>query len=734
MSNFLSEFDAEDFDPITYINNHFPDEGSLNGLDGYIKNLQTELSTVNTEIMSSIQEHALLEVDIQNQVGQSKKHIQNLLQDVGSIKEKAQSSEALVTEMCKDIKSLDIAKKNLTFSITALKKYVMMTTAIDKLREACEARQYKEVANLIDAIEDFFVYFKKYENVAQIQALIKDKDAIISELKGQIIEDFTAWGRGSNSFNKETMKEACVLIETLGIQFRNEIVQLICDIVLRPYNEEFNKSDNATIEVIERRYPWIQRRLKEIEGIYEGIFPEYWGIRCFVLHEFCGMTRLHITEVLDQSSVDDVDVFLKAFDRTIQFEEEVIRDLKKRYGKYFQNQPQKNDGHGKHEDDDEDGRGHEYHNELPTDVPKSSKEFVLTNLPKFKGSISDSFEHYMKPFVDREEVKIREKISEAFAEENYEDTDVLKSSIVMLRSFRSAITKTSQYSRGQTMFDVWRAFQRSMRYYVGEVIDRLGKEERNRGRDEAAFETYACMVVNTGDYCKENVGDLVESVKKALDWPFKEKVNVDEEEELFTNMLNKGIDSLLSHIGAKSEGAFANFTRKEWGKMVEVGDTSDYVKELAVGLNEHVKVVKKTMSETYFTYYLNKLVDLIQKKFLESLYKTRKLTDVATQRLQLDAFEIKTVLGNLIKVDVEARRNSNAQSQVTYINSVNKKMAKVENILKLLAMNNDQFMNNISNFFEDPNAPEVEKLMVIKGLKKSDYTNLFKNILNLADR
>jgi len=47
------------------------------------------------------------------------------------IKEKANTSENLVFEMCKDIKSLDIAKKNLTFSITALKKYIMMLTAIE---------------------------------------------------------------------------------------------------------------------------------------------------------------------------------------------------------------------------------------------------------------------------------------------------------------------------------------------------------------------------------------------------------------------------------------------------------------------------------------------------------------------------------------------------------------------------------------------------------------------------
>ena len=53
--------------------------------------------------------------------------------------------------MCKDLKSLDIAKKNLTFSIDALKKFIMMVDALEKLRDSCEKRSYREVANLISA-------------------------------------------------------------------------------------------------------------------------------------------------------------------------------------------------------------------------------------------------------------------------------------------------------------------------------------------------------------------------------------------------------------------------------------------------------------------------------------------------------------------------------------------------------------------------------------------------------
>ena len=65
--------------------------------------------------------------------------------------------------MCKDIKSLDIAKKNLTFSITSLKKFIMMLTAIEKLRDSISQKKYKDIAMLLEAFDELGIYFKKYK-------------------------------------------------------------------------------------------------------------------------------------------------------------------------------------------------------------------------------------------------------------------------------------------------------------------------------------------------------------------------------------------------------------------------------------------------------------------------------------------------------------------------------------------------------------------------------------------
>lgn len=67
------------------------------------------------------------------------------------MREKAIASEQMVEEICQDIKSLDIAKKNLTLTMTALKKLGMLSHGIKQLANACNERNYTMAGALLDA-------------------------------------------------------------------------------------------------------------------------------------------------------------------------------------------------------------------------------------------------------------------------------------------------------------------------------------------------------------------------------------------------------------------------------------------------------------------------------------------------------------------------------------------------------------------------------------------------------
>lgn len=721
MDKIFSEFDAKDFDAISYINTHFPTESSLTDLDPHIEKLRAELVSMNEEILSSIREHALINLDIQKQVAASRQTTENILKDVASIREKAEASEELVYDMCKDIKSLDIAKKNLTFSISALKKFQMMITAIEQLRDYCEKREYKSVANLISVIDQFFVEFKKYEAVSQIQELSKERDAIIRELKLQIIEDFTAFGQGTNTFPQTTMQEACILVEALGMKFRDEIVGLISKVVINPYNDEFSKSENAKLDVIERRYPWIQRKLKDIDAKYQGVFPHYWGIKCFILNEFCGVTRVHVTEILERQALSsNVDSVLKALQATLKFEQKIFKEMRKEYGRYLEG------GKKKEEDDVE-----EIIEEASPDLMNkfhmepTAKEFVINSLPRFKGSISNSFEQYMRPYVEKEEIELKDSIRKLVSIDEYDPSSaekIFNSSLMMFNNFKQVLKRAANYSRTQTMFDIFNVFKRSLRFYSEELLIKMDKEEKMRQKEEGAYETFVCLAVNTAEYCKETVNGLADTVRQYLDSPFNEKVDMSNEETLFSTFINKALDSMTHNLDQKLEPSFSMISKYNYEKVTETGDMSEYVKEISRIVESHIKTIKPLLSEVYFMFYLNRhLVPLIQNKFLSSTYKIKKLPEMGIQKLQLDLYGLKFMLKNLIKIGIEDNKQISA---VPFNAHVEKTFMKSENVLKLVSMTNDLFTENIGKILPDIDSAEVEKIMILKGLKKKDFPNL----------
>lgn len=60
-----------------------------------------------------------------------------LFTKIRDIQRKSEESEAMVQEICRDIKKLDYAKKHLTNSITALRRLAMLTAAVTGGYQSC---------------------------------------------------------------------------------------------------------------------------------------------------------------------------------------------------------------------------------------------------------------------------------------------------------------------------------------------------------------------------------------------------------------------------------------------------------------------------------------------------------------------------------------------------------------------------------------------------------------------
>ena len=63
-------------------------------------------------------------------LGAAKAAIEELFGKIGEIRRKAEASEVMVQEICRDIRKLDYAKTHLTHTITALRRLAMLVNAV----------------------------------------------------------------------------------------------------------------------------------------------------------------------------------------------------------------------------------------------------------------------------------------------------------------------------------------------------------------------------------------------------------------------------------------------------------------------------------------------------------------------------------------------------------------------------------------------------------------------------
>lgn len=96
---------------------------------------------------------------------------------------------------------------------------------------------------------------------------------------------------------------------------------------------------------------------------------------------------------------------------------------------------------------------------------------------------------------------------------------------------------------------------------------------------------------------------------------------------------------------------FTQITKVNWEKIEDMMDSSSYIKEAKGLLTAHFMKIKDEMNSSYLAFYMNKLVVLINAKFIANVYKCRKLPSIALQRLQLDITELKDVLLSVVKAD-----------------------------------------------------------------------------------
>uniref|UniRef100_A0A0N4X9B2 Vacuolar protein sorting-associated protein 53 homolog n=1 Tax=Haemonchus placei TaxID=6290 RepID=A0A0N4X9B2_HAEPC len=320
-----TEFCRPDQELTAQINELFPTEQSLAQLDTVIAAVEAEIHDLDVELAALVESHDEVGAQGEAALQEAQKAMSELERRIDSIRGKTRSSDEIVREMTRDIKQLDIAKRNLTSSITTLHHLHILLTGVDSLGTGSlflplklnidhyymvllhlyfllsydhsfsavwvDQRDYASIARQLPAILNVLQLFDDFQEVEQMakitNRLNKLKQALTVQLAGDMKAVFQA---GQLS---ERVTDMCRVAAALEGSVKSNFCRWFIDQQLSEYTVLYAENEEgAWLDKIEERYKWYVRKLTDFErtGLAK-VFPPDWDMGRLMTKEFCNVTR-----------------------------------------------------------------------------------------------------------------------------------------------------------------------------------------------------------------------------------------------------------------------------------------------------------------------------------------------------------------------------------------------------------------------------------------------------------
>ena len=235
-----------DYNPIVHLNTIFSHPSALLKVTAASDAIQSHRDDLDVHIEELVEAQAKSNIDSVDRIQSAKIELGDLFRKIEDVRSRATQTERAITDMTADIKRLDATKRNLTLSMTALKRLQMLTTAYGQLWALGKSRDYRECAQLLQAVIQLMAYFRSYRSIDQIATLSRNVADLQRELQEQICEDFEiTFAKGEVHQRRTTLAEACLVIDALGDNARSRLVIWYCNTQLREYRQLFRGNEEV---------------------------------------------------------------------------------------------------------------------------------------------------------------------------------------------------------------------------------------------------------------------------------------------------------------------------------------------------------------------------------------------------------------------------------------------------------------------------------------------------------
>ncbi|KAG0305385.1 Vacuolar protein sorting-associated protein 53 [Dissophora globulifera] len=686
--------DAQEFSSVEYINKIFPNEHSLAAVDQVLARLQAKAKQVQEELRELTRAQTDGGQKGQEEVEAAKKGIEMLFFKIKEIKEKATQSEQMVQEITHDIKSLDYAKRHLTTSITTLKRLQMLVTAVDQLKAMAQRKQYRETAQLLEAVLQLIQYFRTFQNVRQIAELTESVAKLQVELERDIMKDFEQGFTQDGILvgNIGQLASACLVIDILGEDVRQNLVEWYCKLQLRAYRSVFKPNEEVSaLDNTSRRYAWLKRLLKIHDEEHAHIFPAAWDVSRVLCMQFCQITRNDLANILAKTaSTVDVPLLLQVLQLTLEFETQ----LENRF--------------------------------LSRDVDDALNDDSDT--AGFAESISPCFEPYLSLYIDAEDKALEEKILGFKQQEPVPEDDlsvtVLASSTDIFMLYKSALTNCAKLSRKKPFLDLCNVFGKWLRVYANDVLmSKLPKQGDKRPVNREYLRSI-CVVLNTADYSLTTTSQLEERLWANIDPEFVDQVSMESERQAFLFVISSCTKALVRTVESHYDPAMQAMSKLPWATIENVGDQSEYVSMIQATLKTCVGAIQELITnKRYYRTFCDKFVESFVSRFAVNLTRCKPISEIGAEQMLLDTQAVKSLLLEIHNMGAEI----SAPVPTSFVKFVNRGLGKVETILKTAMSPHEPLEMFIDHYFllvGDRNLSNFQRILELKGLKRTEQQQM----------
>ena len=661
------------------------------------------------------------DADSVKRIQDAKTDLAELFEKVESVRQRAIETEEAITEMTSDIKRLDNTKKNLTLSMTALKRLQMLTTAYEQLRGLSSSRQYRECAQLLQAVIQLMAHFKSYRSIDQIATLSRNVADLQREMLEQVCEDFeVTFAKGEIGQRRGVLAEACSVMDALGDNARSRLITWYCNTELREYRQLFRGSEEAgSLDNISMRYSWFKRLLKTYDNEHAALFPPSWRVNELLANTFCEGTREDFRGILSRSSrradgqTMDVDLLLKCLQETLDFE----HSLEKKFSSTSR---------------------------ASMDTVSSSDD----KPPIFSHAISEAFEPHLNIWVEAQDKQLSTMLPmykqqpPRQPDEEFSPQMVISSSTDLFNFYRLTLSQCARLSPGARLVELTKVFAKYLDQYAQQILW-YHLSERPSGQTPSKVPNIEDMVLvlNTADYCYNTSVQLEEKIKGRIDSDFRPGIDLQSQGEAFMGIAAATVRALVRRVEVDIEPTWREMRNIGWSKMENVSDQSSYVSEMIRKVNLRAgEIVGMLHKQQYARAFCDNLVDLICNAYIANIFQCKPISEVGAEQVSyspsqciypilnklqmlLDAYTLKQAFENLLT----SKTTPKAAPPAGYLKRVAQSTSRIDPILKTLQVRPsppEALVQAYLIHIADKSDTNFRKLLDLKGLKKQDQAHL----------